>query len=133
MIPVINEDLINDFKFKVLPTNTYKLSIDNQMINGYVNGLEAMKQAIYLILNIERFENLIYSWNYGIELQDLFGRDVHFVLPELKRRVTEALLQDSRIKRVENFTFDTSMNKVITRFNVVTDYGNIEVEKVVNI
>lgn len=33
-----------------------------------------MKQAIYKILQTERFEYLIYSWNYGIELNAVVGK-----------------------------------------------------------
>ena len=32
---------------------------------------EAVRQAAIKILNTERYENEIYSWNYGIELKDL--------------------------------------------------------------
>lgn len=133
MIPVVNDGLKSDFVLKVIPTNTYKLNTDSQAINGFVDGFEAMKQAIYLILNTERYEHLIYSWNYGIELQDLIGKDINYVLSELEIRIKEALLQDTRITNVDNFVFEALRNKVHIKFNVVTHYGMIEVEKVVNI
>ena len=104
MLPAVNDDLQKDFEIEEETSHTYKLDLDNSTIAGYVDDLEAMKQAIYLILNIERYEYLIYSWNYGIELNDLYGQPIPFVLPELKRRITEALLQDSRILGVDNFS-----------------------------
>jgi hypothetical protein len=133
MIPKTSDDLKQDFEYQAQPTKTFKLNIGNQTITGSADNLEAMKQAIYLILNVERYENLIYSWNYGVELQDLFGKDVNYVLPELKRRITEALLQDSRITSVEDFTFETMKGKVLVGFKVVTIYGEVETEKVVNV
>ena len=133
MIPVVNDDLINDFEYEELPTRTFRSNISANTITGFVDGLEAMKQAIYLILNIERYEYIIYSWNYGIELRDLFGQPISFVLPEIKRRITEALLQDTRINSVDDFTFDVVKSKVHVRFVVSTIFGEVEAERVVNI
>lgn len=133
MLPAVNDDLQKDFEIEEQPTYTYKLNLDNSTIAGYVDDLEAMKQAIYLILNIERYEYLIYSWNYGIELNDLYGQPIPFVLPELKRRITEALVQDSRILRVDNFSFETNKGKVHATFTVHTIFGDVEAERVVNI
>lgn len=133
MLPATNDDLQKDFEIEEETSHTYKLDLDNSTIAGYVDGLEAMKQAIYLILNIERYEYLIYSWNYGIELKDLYGQPMPFVLPELKRRITEALVQDSRILGVDNFSFETNKGKVHVTFTVHTIFGDVEAEKVVNL
>lgn len=133
MIPNTNDDLRNDFEFEELPTNTFKLNIEEEKVYGFNDGLEAMKQAIYLILNIERYEYLIFSWNYGIELADLFGQPITFVLPELERRITEALIQDSRITRVDDFDFEVKKNKVFCTFKVYTIFGEIDAERVVNV
>jgi len=133
MIPKTNDDLVQDFEYQEQPTKTFKLNIVNQTITGYADNLEAMKQAIYLILNVERYENLIYSWNYGVELQDLFGKEINYVLPELKRRITEALLQDPRITSVDGFEFENLKGKVNVGFSVTTIYGAVEIEKVVNV
>ena len=133
MLPALNDDLQKDFEIEEETSHTYKLDLDNSTIAGYVDDLEAMKQAIYLILNIERYEYLIYSWNYGIELNDLYGQPISFVLPELKRRITEALLQDTRITGVENFSFEIKKGKVHATFTVNTIYGDVEAEKVVNL
>lgn len=134
MIPNNPEnELVNDFEFEERPTNTFKLNDSYNQLYGFTDGLEAMKQAIYLILNIERYEYLIFSWNYGIELADLFGQPISYVMAELERRISEALLQDSRITIVENFEFDYKKNKVFCKFTVVTIFGETEIEKVVNV
>lgn len=133
MIPATNDDLQQDFEMAVLPSRTFKLHPSAEIIAGYVNDLEAVKQAIYLILNIERFEYLIHSWDIGVELADLIGKPISFCLPEIKRRITEALLQDDRITAVENFEFDVNKGKVHTTFTVTTMFGTIETEKVVEI
>lgn len=133
MIPN-NDDLQADFEIDEQPTYTHKLNIPNDRVIGYIDHLEAMKQAIYLILNIERYEYLIYSWNYGVELVDLIGQPIPFVLPEIERRIKEALLQDDRIESVYNFEFERiGKDKVHTIFEVDTIFGTVNAEKVVNI
>ena len=56
-----------------------------------------MKQAIYKILNTERYQYVMYSWNYGIETLDLYGEPVSWGCPELESRIREALMTDDRI------------------------------------
>lgn len=133
MIPATNDDLKQDFEFTQLPSNTFKMHPNTERIVGWVDGLEAMKQAIYLILSVERCEYLIHSWDYGVELADLFGQPVSFVMPELKRRIAEALLQDSRITGVDDFEFKISKGVVHTTFTATTVFGNLQIEKVVKI
>ncbi len=124
---------INIQEFTEPTSRTYKLNIDRQTINGYTDEQEAMMQAIYLILNIERYDYLIYSWNYGIELKDLFGQPTFYVMAELERRITEALMVDSRITAVDNFEITREGKKVHAKFTVHTIFGDVEGEKVVMI
>lgn len=132
MIPRGAEEInIQDY---VEPTSrTYKLNINKETISGYIDEREAMIQAIYLILNIERYDYLIYSWNYGIELKDLFGQPTFYVVAELERRITEALMADSRITGVDNFEITREGKKVHAKFTVHTIFGDVEGEKVVMI
>lgn len=97
-------------------------------INGYTDGLDALAQTIYLILGTERYEHLIYSWDYGVELLDLYGQPMPYVMSELPRRITEALTQDDRIDDVVDFEFETNKSKLHTKFKVVTNVGNLSVE-----
>lgn len=133
MIPQFEYEPEQDFEIIEEPSLTHKLNHEKQIISGNVDGLEAVKQAIYLILNVERYRHVIYSWNYGIELQDLFGKPKPFVYPELKRRITEALTQDDRITAVDGFTFTSNKNTVTVQFTVHTIFGDVEAERTVNI
>lgn len=126
-------NLTDEIQFESPPSKTFSLNVEKEKFNGYIDHIEAMKQAIYLILNIERYENIIYSWNYGVELSDLFGQDKYFVMAELPRRISEALLQDDRIREVKDFDFDIKGKVINCTFTVVTIYGEIETEKVVKI
>jgi phage baseplate assembly protein W len=133
MIPSVTGFLEQDFEIETQPTNTYKMELESNLIRGYTDGQEAMKQAIFKILSTERYQYVMYSWNYGIELIDLYGEPVSYVCPELERRITEALTWDERIESVDNFEFDTSKKgEVLVTFTVHTIFGNVTAEKVVN-
>ena len=116
------------------PSRNYKMQISEKRISGICDGIEAMKQVIYKILHTQRYQYAAYSWNYGIELWDLFGMPVSYVCPELERRIKEALLQDDRVTAVQDFSFDISVpRKVHAAFLVVTDSGTVEAETEVEI
>lgn len=132
MIPSTNGFLEQDFVIEKQPSKTYKMHLDESIILGYADKQEAMVQVIFNILNTERYQYVIYSWNYGIELIDLYGQPVSYVIPELKRRITEALTWDERIISVDNFSFDVNKGKIACNFTVHTIFGDIETEKVVN-
>lgn len=131
MIPQDNDDILFDFEISKQPSKTYKLN-DNS-INGVCDGLEAIKQSIFLILSIERYTYPIYSFKYGVEFKDLYGQPKSFVIPELERRIREALTQDDRIESIDNFTFETIKDKVHVTFTAHTTYGNLSIDKVVEV
>lgn len=110
---------------------TYRLT--EESIKGYIENLEALNQSIYKELSTEKYEYPIYSFDFGIELESLIGKDVEYVQIELKRRITECLLKDSRIERVDNFTFENKGDELICTFNVSSIYGDLTIEKGVSI
>lgn len=124
MLPNI-EILTQEITEQTYPNRTYKISIENDRISGYTDDLEAIKQAIYLILSTERYQYIIYSWDYGVELFDLIGKPMPYVMSEIPRRIKEALTQDNRITDVVDFEFTKSGRKLLTTFKVVTNIGNI--------
>ena len=128
MIPSTDSDLQTDFEIEEQSNKTYKLDTKNNVVVGFIDGLEAVKQAVYLMLNTERYDHLIYSWNYGVELVDLYGQPTPLVQSELKRRIIEALTQDSRIQNVSAFSFEISKSAIHVTFMVSTIYGDVDAE-----
>ncbi len=119
--------------FAEVPSKNYKMDLNKERVKGFSDELEAMKQVVFKILSTERYQHIIYSWDYGVEFNDLFGEPVSYVCAEVQRRICEALLVDSRIKSVENFVFDTSVKKIVkTRFDVFTEFGVFNYEKEVS-
>lgn len=113
MIPSITGFLEQNFELEEQPTYTYKMNLDTGSIRGYTDKLDAMRQAIFKILQTERYQYIMYSWNYGIETLDLYGEPISYVCPELERRITEALTWDERIESVDNFEFDLPQKGVV--------------------
>lgn len=134
MIPTTNNELQEDLEFEEMPGLGFRMNLRNETIIGLVDEVESIKQAIFMILNTERYDYLIYSWDYGVELKDLYGEPVSFACPEIERRISEALMMDERIVDVNSFDFDYSEKGIIhVTFTVDTLYGDIQEETVVNI
>jgi hypothetical protein len=134
MIPSTNTVLTAELNVATHPSKQHRMDWDRNRILGTCDNLEAVRQSVYKILNTERYAFLIYSWNYGIELDHLYGKPPMYVCPELERMVKEALSQDDRIKGVDNFEFDISQKGVVSvKFTVHTIFGDIEEEMAVNI
>ena len=133
MIPQVQDDIRQDFTLEALPSKTLRLNHNNLTVTGTIDQIQAVEQAVFLILNVERYQWLIFSWNYGVELHNLIGKDPEYCLPEIERRVREALLQDDRITTVQDFQFEINKKQVLATFTVVSIFGEINVEKVVEI
>ncbi len=136
MIPVVDPvfDVENELEEEKEPTLTYRVRLDNADIFGKTDEIEAMKQAIYKIISTERYQHEIYSWNYGIELNDLFGKPKSYIRSEIVRRFEEALLQDDRVTALKDIsvTFE-KRGTVSIFFTAETTVGTLPVERVVRI
>lgn len=113
-------------EYKEHPDLTYAITSDGSRISGMVDGLDAVAQAARLRLSTEKGVYPIYSGTYGIALQELIGAPLGFVLPEIERRVREALLADIRILSVTVKDFSVNEGSVSETFSVQTKYGEFE-------
>lgn len=111
---------------------TYQIDFEKKRIVGLIDDLEAVKQAVYIILKTERFDFPVFSWNYGFEGKKLIGKPFELVLLETERLITEALTQDDRITDAINFEFTRDGKKLKADFTVVSIFGNFPATKEVN-
>lgn len=136
MIPVVDPvfDVENELEEGKEPTLTYRVRLDDADIFGKTDGNEAMKQAISKIISTERYEHEIYSWDYGIELNDLFGKPKSYIRSEIVRRFEEALLQDDRVTALKDIsvTFE-KRGTVSIFFTAETTLGTFATERQVRI
>jgi hypothetical protein len=124
---------ITDYERDTYGTKTFKLNTDKNVIAGMTDGLESLKQSIYLRLNTEADQHIMYPYTYGLQTLDLIGKSVHYVMAVIQGRITETLLKDDRIINVTNFEFLRVRNALHVGFLVETVYGyKINAETVVN-
>lgn len=116
----------------VQPSTTYRV-VDNRII-GIVDGLDAVRQAVDKILRTVRYRFVIYSENYGSELESLIGKEMDFVKADVERTITDALLADDRIDEIQQFVIaEIKGNSMTVRFNVRTLDNLFPVEQEVRV
>lgn len=109
-------------------TKTYMLDEKRKTIHGFVYGKEAMKQAIKNILDTQRYNFEIYSYNYGNEVNRAVGSNMSDNETNIEKYIEDALLADERIKSVDNFVTEKNGRNFNIKFNVYTADGLIEME-----
>lgn len=115
------------------PSKTWIIDRNTNQIKGVDEGLLAMRQAVDILLNTERYYWQIYTDNFGVETDDLPGNDRAFIEAELPRRIEDAMSVDERIEGVENFVFtQTQLGALVCTFDVNTVYGTVGGEVTVN-
>lgn len=132
MLPQVNFTLEELQQVPRLSTShNFRLDMKNRNIGGFVDELDAIAQAIFLMLMTEKGKYEIYPEDYGLQTLDLYGKSKAYVQTVLAGRIKRCLLQDLRINDVDNFKFESIENeptalKVI--FDVDTIFGETEVE-----
>ena len=115
---------IQSVQFQSLPSLTWYVNQTTQRIQGEIDGIQAVSQAVDIILNVERFRWQIYQPYSGMQWEGLIGQNPGYVASELQRRITEALTVDDRIKGISDFSYSTSGNTLSASFTVNTVYGS---------
>lgn len=116
------EDLVNES----LPTNTFLINPEGDQIAGQNESLEAMRQAVEIILTTRRFNYQIYTSNFGVELDDLIGEDPDYIESTLPERIRDAFSVDDRILMEKNYNFTVQGDNMLVTFEVVTVFGTFE-------
>ncbi len=120
-----DEDIAEEFEISAGPSLTYAMNPERNIFVGKADDAEAVQQAVLKILNTERYEHEIYSWDYGVEFADLYGAPMPYAMSEVKQRITEALLRDDRIESVDGFAIELSGKRSLhVAFTVSTKQGD---------
>lgn len=115
------------------PTKTYGLDLENGRIVGIVDGEDAVRQSILKILLTPRFKCLIYDDQYGNELSEvIIAKDasVDFIKSSAEGFVRDALLVDSRIISIDDFSAKVQGDECYIEFTAETIYGQIYISEV---
>lgn len=113
-------------------SKTYALDFNTGNIKGMIDGIEAVKQFVQKAIKTPRYRHLIYTDDYGCEIESLIGQGFtsSFTKSEIIRVITEALIYDERINRVYNFEIASVDDEVHVKFNIDTTEGSFAVSEV---
>lgn len=115
-------------------SRTYKLDLEKKRIVGKIDNEDAILQLVLKILHTERYAYVIYSQNYGIELDRLIGQDYNFIVSDIERTMTDALLADDRILSITDFkTEQDTIDTMSVSFTVNSIIGQATIKTEVNI
>lgn len=133
VLPQSAVDLTNGVEFVQQPSKTWYINRETGRIQGEINGLAAVTQAVDVLLNVERFRWQIYRTYSGVQWEGLIGQDPGYVASELQRRITQALTMDDRVRGISNFSYSTNGNTLTASFTVNTVYGATQTTVEVNV
>ena len=115
-----------DVTFQQQPDLTWGIDKTTNRIRGTVTGWEAVRQAVEIILNVERFRWQIYRPYSGMQWNGLIGQDPGYVAAELQRRIQNALRMDDRVQGISDFSYTVSGDVLTASLTVNTVYGEVE-------
>lgn len=114
------------------PSLTWYINKETNQIEGETDGLAAVRQAVEIILNCERFRWQIYQPYSGVEW-DIIGLDPGYAATMLLRRVTDALMVDDRVRGVSNYQYSVEGNVLTASMTIETVYGETQTRVEVNL
>lgn len=119
--------------FRQQPGRTWYIDKTTNRIRGECDDWLAVRQAVEIILNVERFRWQIYRPYSGMQWEGLIGQDPGYVALELQRRITEALTMDDRVRGISNFTYTVTGDQLSASLTVNTVFGEYETSVEVNL
>ena len=113
------------------PSKTYHLDLQRGRRVGFVDGYEAIKQAIIKIMLTEKYAYVIYDHYYGVGLEQYIGKDISFVVADLGSTIENALLYDDRILAVNDIeiTRGSNIDGLLVKYSVETVDGVLNGEQ----
>lgn len=117
------------------PSKTYHLDLQRGRIVGFVDGYEAIKQAIIKIMLTEKYAYVIYDHYYGVGLEQYIGKDISFVVADLGSTIENALLYDDRILAVNDIEIarGSNIDGLLVKYSVETVDGVLNGEQEVKL
>lgn len=98
----------------------------------FVEGIEAIKTWVWKSLNTGRYKYIIYSWDYGSELDSLIGQAYtpSYTTAETVRYIKEALLINPYINNIQIMGSTFKDGKLTADIKINTIYGEGQVNYV---
>lgn len=127
-LPETNIDVSGGVEFISQPSLTWYINRETGRIQNTAEGLSAVRQAVEIILNVERFRWQVFSPYSGVQLADLPGLNFGYVALEVQRRIKEALAQDDRILDISDYQCSQNGDTLNISFTVNSVFGSFIAE-----
>lgn len=125
VLPTSSINITGGVNFQNQPSLSWYINKETNRIEGTVDGQAAVRQAVEIILHVERFRWQIYRPYSGMEWDGLIGQDPGYVGAELQRRVIDALTVDDRVTGISDYDYTVDGSSLSAVFTVNTVYGSI--------
>lgn len=125
MLPQANIDLSQGVVFQDQPSLTWIADPATNRIRGRGDNWEAVRQAVEVVVNVERFKWQIYTPNFGTDYDGLLGTEPGYAASELRRRLEDAFLPDNRILGIEEYSYTFKDVSLTVSFTARTVFGSV--------
>ena len=125
MLPQSNIDLSRGVVFQDQPSLTWIADPVTNRLRGRGDNWEAVRQAVEVIVNVERFKWQIYTPNFGTDYGGLLGTDPGYAASELRRRLEDAFLPDNRILGIKDYANTFRDVSLTVTFTALTVFGDV--------
>ena len=125
MLPQANIDLSRGIVFQDQPSLTWIVDPVTNRLRGRGDNWEAVRQAVEVIVNVERFKWQIYTPNFGTDYDGLLGTEPGYAASELRRRLEDAFLPDNRILGIEEYSYTFKDVSLTVSFTARTVFGGV--------
>ena len=125
-LPTASIDLSAGVTFVSQPSRTWYINKETNRIQGECDGWQSVRQAVEIILNVERFRWQIYQPSTGMEWNGLIGQDPGYVAREVQRRMDAALKMDDRVQGISAFSYQINGDILAASLTVDTVFGPVQ-------
>ena len=108
----------------------YDFDFETGKLTGKIlEGKEALQVWIYKTLLTKRYSHLIYSWDYGQDLEEMIGKSYEkgLIRSEVERRIKDCLLINDKITACTHFNIQLINDQLNVDFKVNTIYGEVDI------
>ena len=125
MLPQSSIDLSQGVVFQDQPSLTWIADPVTNRLRGRGDNYEAIRQAVEIIVSVERLRWQIYTPNFGTDYDGLLGTEPGYAASELRRRLEDAFLPDSRILGLKDYQWSFEDTRLTVSFTAVTVFGDV--------
>ena len=120
-----DEEIVEELTEELETPREFGIDFTTGQLTGIiVEGVEAIKVWIYFALQIARYRYFICSWEYGNEIEDLYGKgySAEHLESEISRMIEECLLENEYIEKVVVENTEYKLGKLKAKVTVTTIY-----------